>query len=65
MVKLVIQRVHSASVSVDKQLVSSIQKGILCLLGINRYDSEVEVEKMAKKVCGIRLWEKNEVFFNL
>lgn len=61
MVRLVISRVKSASVSVSDNLVSSINAGLLVYLGINKDDNNLEIQKMAKKVCNIRLWDDSEV----
>jgi D-aminoacyl-tRNA deacylase len=60
MVKVVLQRVKRASVSVNEELVSSIQKGILCLLGINKEDNLDKIQKMARKVCNVRLWSEEK-----
>jgi D-tyrosyl-tRNA(Tyr) deacylase len=48
-------------VTVDEKIVGKINQGILCLLGVQTKDTPELIEKMAKKVCSIRLWEKNEV----
>ncbi len=68
MVKAIISRVKKASVSVNEKLISEINQGILIYLGINRNDTKSEIEKLAKKVCNIRLWnntpnENDEVNF--
>ena len=46
----------SASVSVDKQLVSSIGRGILVLAAVARNDTQQEVEKMVIKILKMKLW---------
>ncbi|XP_023334810.1 D-aminoacyl-tRNA deacylase [Eurytemora carolleeae] len=55
--KAVVQRVMSASVSVDGEMVSSIGKGIVALIGIHRDDTVKEVEYIVRKLINIRLWE--------
>mmetsp|Transcript_10316 Transcript_10316/g.14151 ORF Transcript_10316/g.14151 Transcript_10316/m.14151 type:complete len:159 (+) Transcript_10316:56-532(+) len=55
--KLVIQRVTSASVSVDGKAISRIGRGVLVLLGIHRIDTIECVDNLARKLCNIRLWE--------
>jgi len=53
----ILQRVLSASVTVDKQLVSSIGKGILVLAAVAPTDTEKDVESLANKVLKLRLWD--------
>lgn len=53
----ILQRVLSASVTVDKQLVSSIGKGVLVFAAIAPGDTEKEVDAMATKVLKMKLWE--------
>ncbi|KAL8419018.1 hypothetical protein RB594_002287 [Gaeumannomyces avenae] len=55
--KVILQRVLSASVTVDKKIVSSIGKGILVLAAVAPGDTEKECETMAAKVLKIRLWD--------
>lgn len=53
--RVVIQRVTRASVSVDGALVSSIQRGVLCLVGITHEDTDVDIEYCAGKILKLRL----------
>ncbi|KAI6383608.1 hypothetical protein MCOR25_000061 [Pyricularia grisea] len=55
--KVILQRVLSASVTVDKKIVSSIGKGILVLAAVAPGDTEKECESMATKVLRMRLWD--------
>lgn len=55
--KAVIQRVLSASVTVDGKRASSIERGILTLLGIQKGDSEELVSKMMEKIVNLRIFE--------
>jgi D-tyrosyl-tRNA(Tyr) deacylase len=52
-----LQRVLSASVTVDKQLVSSIGKGILVFAAVAPGDTEKDAETLAAKVLKMRLWD--------
>jgi len=54
--KAVLQRVLSASVTIDKQLISSIGCGVLVFAAVERDDTRQEVEAMASKVLKLKLW---------
>jgi D-aminoacyl-tRNA deacylase len=56
--RLVIQRVSKASVSVDDETTGSIEHGLLVLCGIHEDDDEAAAEWAAKKLLNIRLWEE-------
>ncbi len=59
--RAIIQRVSSASVTIDGRLHSSIGSGLLILLGIKSSDGEAEVKYLAEKCIGLRIFEdKNE-----
>ncbi|KAK0819098.1 D-tyrosyl-tRNA(Tyr) deacylase [Friedmanniomyces endolithicus] len=58
--KTVIQRVKSASVTVDGQLISSIAKGVLIFAAIGKDDTPKEAESMASKVLKVKLWEDDQ-----
>ena len=49
--RMVIQRVKHASVTVDGEITGKIGQGFLVLLGIGPDDTEEIVEKMADKIC--------------
>ncbi len=55
--RAVIQRVKSASVTVDGELVSEIGAGLLIFLGIAHSDTEVELDYIANKVANLRIFE--------
>jgi len=55
--KAILQRVLSASVTVDKQLISSIGKGILVFAAVAPGDTEKDADALAAKVLNIRLWD--------
>lgn len=54
--KALIQRVKRASVTIDNKLYSKIDKGILALVGIEKGDAIEQVQKMAKKLSGLRIF---------
>ena len=49
--KLVIQRVKNAKVEVDNNLIGSINKGFLVLLGVTHKDTKENAEYLVKKLC--------------
>ncbi len=55
--RAVIQRVKSASVKVDGELVSKIEAGLLIFLGIAHDDTETELEYIANKAANLRIFE--------
>lgn len=63
--KCVIQRVLSASVSVDGKTVGSIDKGFLLLLGVAEGDTDADADKLAKKIAAMRVFEDAEGKMNL
>ena len=54
--KVLIQRVKQASVTIEKELFSSIEKGILAFVGIEKSDSVEQVQKIAKKIVNLRIF---------
>lgn len=58
--KVLIQRVKHASVTIDSQLYSSIYNGILAFVGIEKGDSVEQIEKAAKKVTNLRIFEDED-----
>lgn len=52
----ILQRVASASVSVDKQLISSIERGVLVFAAIGPDDTKKDAESMASKVLKMKMW---------
>ncbi|WP_412971655.1 D-aminoacyl-tRNA deacylase [Glaciecola sp. MF2-115] len=54
--KGLIQRVTSASVSVNTEVVGEIQSGILLFIGVEKDDSDQQIEKMARKVFNYRIF---------
>jgi len=59
---VVIQRVTNASVKVEDKIISSINNGMLILLGISDDDSEEDIIKMTNKISKLRIFnDENEV----
>ncbi len=54
--RVVLQRVARASVTVDGEYVAAIDRGYLLLVGIGAEDSDGEVGRMAEKVVNLRLF---------
>ncbi len=63
--RLVVQRVSSASVTVDKNVRGAIGNGLLVLIGITEDDGEVQVEWAADKICNLRIFNDDEGKMNL
>jgi len=55
--RLVIQRVSKASVSIDKKVVGSIEKGLMVLVGVAGSDDEAIVDKYLNKLIKLRIFE--------
>lgn len=54
--RAVIQRVESASVSIDGTVKSAIGQGLLVLLGVGHEDCQEDLEWLVKKVAGLRIF---------
>ena len=63
--RFVIQRVKEASVRVDKEVIGEIKKGYLVLIGVAESDTEQIVDKMIKKMTGLRIFEDENGKTNL
>ena len=55
--RAVVTRVNSASVTIGGQGEGAIEKGFLVLLGIGPQDSEEICDKLAEKICNLRVFE--------
>lgn len=62
--RIVIQRVSHASVTIDGDVKSAIQKGYLILLGICEEDTQEDVEWLVKKVIGLRVFDDENGVMN-
>lgn len=63
--RAVIQRVSQAAVRVEGETVGSINTGLLVLLGVHRNDSLSDVEWLASKIAGLRIFEQPGKGMNL
>lgn len=63
--KALIQRVKSAQVRVDSEIIGEIGVGWLVFLGVARTDTGAETAKLAEKIAGLRLFPDAEGRFNL
>lgn len=63
--KLVIQRVKSASVTVDNEVVGSIGKGALVLFGVRKEDAPSSVEWLSNKLVNLRMFSDENDKMNL
>ena len=60
--KTVIQRVSSASVTIDSKIVADIQKGLLVFVGIEDVDNQEDSNWLCQKIANLRIFgDENEV----
>src|SRR5690625_1982643 len=62
--KVVVQRSKKSSVSVDGQLVSSIDKGLVLLVGFTEGDTEEKLVNMARKIANLRIFDDEAGIMN-
>lgn len=62
--RAVIQRVSSASVTIDGQVKSSIGKGLLVLLGVGYEDGQEDIDWLVKKISGLRIFDDEDGVMN-
>ena len=62
--RILIQRVNEASVEIDNEIKSSIEVGLLVLLGIEETDTEADSEWLAGKVIGLRIFDDENGVMN-
>lgn len=55
--RAVVTRVRNARVEIDGRINGRIEQGFLVLLGVGPEDTEATADKMADKVCGLRVFE--------
>lgn len=63
--RLLIQRVSRAEVTVEGQTISKIGKGLLILLGVGRNDGEGQAQFLAEKAANLRIFEDEQGKTNL
>lgn len=62
--RIVIQRVSQASVTIDGQTKSTIGKGFLILIGIGRDDTEEDIKWLVNKIIGLRIFDDEKGVMN-
>jgi D-tyrosyl-tRNA(Tyr) deacylase len=62
--KLVVQRVQNASVTIDGMVVASIEKGLLVLLGITDEDTEKDIHWLTNKIVNLRIFNDAQGVMN-
>ena len=63
--RVVIQRVSKASVTIDQQKVAAIQKGVLVLLGIENSDTQEDIDWLIRKIINLRIFNDENQVMNL
>ncbi len=63
--RVVIQRVSSASVKVEDRITGQIDSGLLILVGFQTEDLEADMDKMIRKICQLRIFSDSEGKMNL
>ena len=63
--RAVVTRVSSASVAIGGETVGAIEKGYLVLLGIGPNDTAAAADKLAEKICNLRVFEDENGKMNL
>lgn len=63
--RVVIQRVSKASVTIDQKQNSAIGKGLLVLLGIEDADTDDDIKWLASKICNLRIFDDEAGVMNL
>jgi D-tyrosyl-tRNA(Tyr) deacylase len=64
-VRVVLQRVKNASVTVSGERISEIGEGLLLLVGVAKDDAEREASWLAEKIAGLRIFNDEEGKMNL
>lgn len=63
--RVILQRTSQASVSIEGQIISEIQRGLLVLLGIEEADANEDIEWLCAKICNMRIFSDEEGKMNL
>ncbi len=63
--KVVIQRVLKASVTIDNKIVAEIQKGLLILIGIEDTDNQEDIDWLVSKIVNLRIFGNENNVMNL
>ena len=62
--RAVIQRVSSASVTIDGKVKSAIGRGLMILLGVGHEDGPEDIEWLVRKIAGLRIFDDEEGVMN-
>ncbi len=63
--RLVIQKVKEASVTVDEKIISQIKEGLLVLIGIEDTDTDADIDYLVKKTVQLRIFDDENGVMNL
>ena len=63
--RIVVQRVRNASVTIDGNVKSSIEKGLLVLVGICNEDNQEDIDYLVKKLVNLRVFDDENGVMNL
>lgn len=63
--KILVQKVLNASVTVNKQLISQINQGFLLFIGVEKGDTQTQADFLAKKIANLRIFEDENNKMNL
>lgn len=62
--KVVLQRVSEASVTINNEIVASIQKGFLILVGIENEDTQGDIDWLCRKIINLRVFSDENGLMN-
>lgn len=63
--KIVIQRVRNASVTIQNVVTATIQQGLVVLVGIEDSDTNEDIDWLARKIVNLRIFDDNQGVMNL
>ena len=63
--RIVIQRVHNASVTIQNAVTATIQQGLVVLVGIEDSDTHEDIDWLARKIVNLRIFDDNQGVMNL
>lgn len=62
--RVVVQKVTEASVTIDRETISAINEGLLLLIGITHSDSENEIDRITRKIVTLRIFDDEKGVMN-
>lgn len=62
--RVVVQRVTEASVTIDGETISTINEGLLLLIGITHNDGENEIDRITRKIVTLRIFDDEKGVMN-